>query len=343
MFDYHRSRHLRGVMLAALLSVTWVPRAAIAQNQDPLRTRLEQLQRDERAILDLRAWWSQRARDPELLLLPNGPPSAWHTQPALLNPVTRAQAWEMAQRQAGAWVAMRQGGMPTPQLLMQDSERRSAEVKASIERELLPRFERDLENVRSEFQRLMATRERPEQTPRVAPGGLVWYFRRAVVGADKVEPGYELLDSDANESGGYAQVRGPVQNSGCYETWELRWSFGGQISRLQKGMEVPVTLQAQLTSAPCPSVIQTFIATGGSTMERVIAKEAPSTVLHAGAILESGPRAAANGTDRFVTTSNLLTVGGNPGQSNAWTYFRLQLYMPGQFWVVGYIYLAGGG
>lgn len=343
MFDIGRSARAHGLLVWALASATGFPLVAHAQDQSQVRARLEYLQREERSILDLRNWWAAQARDPETLLLPNVPPAVWHTQRTLLNPVPRALAWEMAQRQAGAWVAMRQVGTSTPQQIMEDAERRSRETKESIVRQLLPGFERDLQRVRDEFQQLMARRERPEDTPRVAPAGLAWYFRRAVVGTDKPMPGFELLDSEATESGGFAQVRGKVTNMDCSETWEVRWKFGGQISRMQQGMQVPVTLEVQLSSPPCPSALGTYIGMGGSTEERVIMNDAPSTVYHGGAIQESGPRAEANGTQRYATTTNLLTVGGNPGRSNAWTVFRLQIYMPGQTWVVGYIYLAGGG
>lgn len=343
MFDKRWSVRARARLTWALLAATGFPLAAHGQVPQDTRGRLEYLQQQERSILDLRNWWAAMARNPDMLLLPNVAPAIWMTQRTLLNPVPRALAWEMAQRQAGAWVAMRQAGTTTPQQIMDDAEQRSRGVKESIERGLLPAYERDLQRVRDEFQQLMARRERPEDSPRTGPAGRAWYFRRAVVGTDRPVPGFELLDSDATESGGFLQFRGKVTNMNCEETWEARWKFGGQISRMQQGMQVPITLEVQLTSRPCPSALGTFIGLGGSTEERVIMAEAPSTVYHAGAIGESGPRAEANGTQAYSTTSGLLTVGGNPGQSNAWTFFRLQIYMPGQAWVVGYIYLAGGG
>lgn len=71
--------------------------------------------------------------------------------------------------------------------------------------------------------------------------------------------------------------------------------------------------------------------------------QAPSNVLEGRAIGTEGPRCEANGVNRFMTTTQTITVNGNPGQSNAWTMFRFYVYTPGQSWVVAYIYLAGGG
>lgn len=338
--NYVGRNRLGGLVTCAVLALSSLPSILRAQYQNQIRARLEYLQQQERIILDERNWWLARIRDDNILFLPPAPGSVWAVDRFM---VARAATVELARHVSAAYTAMRASRVPPPQMLMDEVERTSRDMKARHERELLPAFERDLASVRNDFNRLMASRDAANQTPRTGPPGRAWYFRRAVVGADRTGAEFQLLDYDANETGGRVQVSGRVTNMNCRETWELSWSFGGSVARLQAGQQIPVTLHSQLVSAPCPSAIGTYIGVGGSTLERVIANQAPSPLPWQGAVEETGPRAEANGTNRSSTTNAMLTVRGNPVQSNSWTYFRLQVYMPGQFWVVGYIYLAGGG
>jgi hypothetical protein len=338
-----RLRLRLSIVAAALAAAIAAPRPAHPQDPDALRARLAQLQQQETVILEHRNWWATVLRDPDALLLPADATTPWtsqHTMPRLMR---RRDAIELANRIASALIAMRVWPPTTADDLMRDAEDQSNILKEAFRQGLMPTFERDLQAVRDEFQRLMQQRTHAGQAPPIAPPGRAWYFRRPVIGADRTGPDFTLLDSDADENGGHVQVRGRVPSTNCFETWDMRWKFGQNVSRLQQGMQIPVTLEVQLASAPCPSPLASFIAVGGSTTERIISTSAPSPVPPQGAIVEEGPRAAADGRTRYATTSALLKVEANPGQSNAWTMFRLQVYMPGQFWVVGYLYLAGGG
>ena len=342
-FITHRSAIVAVLVKCAIIFDVGSTPTLRAQTPDEVRARLAYLQQQEQIILDQQNWWLSRLNDGEVLFLPATPDmhfvSAVFGAPIL---VDRASAWDQAQRLAVAYIAMRATNPPTAQQLMAEMEEASRRMKDAVYNTLNPFFERDLQATRDEFQRYMGLRTEQGQTPTPGPAGRAWYFRRAVVGADNTGVNFQLLDYEANESGGRVQVRGRVQNSECFETWEMSWSFGGDISRLQEGMVIPVTQNVRLVSAPCPSALPSYIDVGGSTLEHVIANQAPSDVFQ-GAVEEQGQRCAANGSQGFATTQASLVVRGNPGQSNAWTLFRLQIYIPGQFWVVGYLYLAGGG
>lgn len=331
------------VVLAVLALVAATPRAARAQQTpEQVRDRLAYLQQQERIVLEHRNWWVEKLGDPDLFLLPLDTRTPWTNQRSMPRIMQRAMVMQLANHLGAVYVAIRMPNPPTIDELIRDAEEQSATLKEVFRTTILPAFDRDLDGIRSEFNALMQQRTRPGQTPPIAPAGRAWYFRRPVIGADRTNADFTLLDSDATETGGYVQVRGRVPSTNCFETWQMKWTFGQNVSRLQEGMEVPVTLEAQLVSTPCPSPLASFIAMGGGGTERIIMNSAPSPVLQ-GAIAESSHRAAADGRTRYGTTTATLKVERNPAQSNAWTLFRLQVYMPGQFWVVGYVYLAGGG
>lgn len=337
------STHVRSLVILFGLCAAGIDAPLPAQDPQQLRARLEHLQEQERRILDHRAWWIAQLRDPDVLLLPYNPRADWEPERNLPRMMRRTAAWEMAQRMEAAFIAMRHPNPATAQELMRHADEQSQAMKESFEKALLPALERDLQAVRTEFQQLMQQRTQQGQTPSVGPAGRAWYFRRAVVGADQQHPDFTLIDEEADENGGKLQVRGRVPSTNCFETWEMRWRFGQNVSRLQQGMVIPVALETQLVSAPCPSPLGSFISVGGAGTERFILNSAPSPVPVAAACIEEGPRAQADGRTQYGSANAVIRVQGNPGQSNAWTVFRLQIYMPGHFWAVGYIYLAGGG
>jgi hypothetical protein len=338
-----RTTLVRGLAACLITALAGFSQSVRSQTPDEIGPLLSQLQQQEEIILDHRNWWLAQLNNPDVLFLPVAPdmsaPFGPFNPPVLLD---RASAWEQAQRLSVAYTAMRMTNPPTAQALMQEMEDASRRMKDGVYAALYPAFESDLRAVRDEFQRLMGMRTQQGQTPTVGPAGRAWYFRRTVVGADQTNPDFQLLEQEADESGGHVLVSGRVPSTNCFETWEMSWRFGADVSRLEEGMQIPVTLQVRLTSAPCPSPLGSFIAVGGGPTERVIMNEAPSDQFQ-GAVEEQGDRCSANGSQGYATTQATLTVRGNPGQSNAWTVFRLQAYMPGQFWVIGYLYLAGGG
>lgn len=332
-----------GLALAMLAAFPGAGRLASAQDPNQLRARLEYLQQQERTILDQRNWWQAQIRDPEVFLLPADPNTPWYNDRRLPRLMRREAVQEVSGRLISAFVAMRVFSPPTMQELMRDAELQSAEMKNAFQSGLLPAFDRDLQAVRDEFQQLMPRRTQAGQAPPIAPAGRAWYFRRAVFGTDLPNPDFTLLDHDADESGGRVQVRGRVERTNCFETWEMRWKFANSVARLQVGTDVQVSLETQLVSAPCPSPLGSYIAMGGGNQERVILGNAPSPEPVSGALKEEGGRAQADGRTRYGRSSAVVRVLGNPSQSNAWSVFRFQIYMPGQPWVVGYLYLAGGG
>jgi hypothetical protein len=319
-----------------------VPRASRAQDAERVRARLAWLQQQESIILEHRNWWLARLRDPDSFLLPMDPEFRWDNDKARPRFVRRSDVIDQANRLAAAYLAMRIPRPFTAAELIQDAERQSAAVKQIFEQTLIPAFERDLQVVRDEFNALMPQRTVERQAPPIAPSGRAWYFRRPLIGFDQTNPDFTILDSNADEKGGYIQARGRVQASNCFETWQMKWTFGQDVSRLQAGMQIPVTLEAQLVSAPCPSVLQSYIGAGSGRTEQFIMNNAPSPVLES-AMVEQGERAGANGSTRYGTARATIRVERNPGQSNAWTLFRLIVWVPGQFWVVAYMYLAGSG
>jgi hypothetical protein len=341
-------------LLLGLTSAIGQPTSLAAQDS---RARLEQQQRDaearrariaflqqrERNILQTRNWWVAQARDPNVIFILQPSASPFGFDPAYLPLVqSRSAVWEQLQNWSVTGMVLLLQSQATAQQLMQRFDEQSQTLKEQVEQQLSPRFDSQLDGVRAEFAQLMSQREQPYEGPRTGPSGRAWYFRRALVGADQTRPGFQLLESDADEAGGRVQVRGRVPDTNCSETWELSWRFGVQISRLTAGMTIPVQMQAQLVSAPCPSPLGTYINAGSSLTERFIMAQPPSNQLQ-GAIDEGQQQAVANGRSRVGTMNGTFTVRGNPGQSNSWTLFRFTIYMPGQSWQVGYIYLAGPG
>jgi len=321
-------------------------RARLEQQQrdaDARRARIAFLQERERSILQIRNVWIARANDPNLIFIPHPSASPFGFDPRYLPLVqSRSAVWEQLQNWSVTTMVLLLQNQASAQELMQRFDLQSEALREQLQRQLIPQFERQLDGVRAEFAQLMPQREQPFEGPRTGPSGRAWYFRRALVNADRTNAGFQLLESDADETGGRVQVRGPVPSTNCSETWELSWRFGVQISRLTAGMTIPVQMQAQLVSAPCPSALGTYINAGSSITERFIMAQAPSNQLQ-GAIEEGQEQAAANGRSRFAAMNGTFTVRGNPGQSNSWTLFRFTIYMPGQSWQVGYLYLAGPG
>lgn len=330
------------LIVLALPMLTFVPHTSHGQDAEQIRARLAWLQQQESVILEHRNWWLARLRDPEVMLVPWDATFRWENEMTRPRFVRRSDLVEQANRIAVAYAAMRVPEAFTAAEMIQESERQSAAIKQIFEQTLIPAFERDLKAVRDEFNALLPQRTVERQLPPIAPSGRAWYFRRPVIGADQTNADFTLLDSDADAKGGYVQVRGRVPSTNCFETWQMKWRFAQDVSRLQAGMQIPVTLETQLVSAPCPSPLQSYIAAGSGRTENFIMNNAPSPVLE-GAMAEQGDRAGADGRTRYGTAQAMIKVERNPGQSNAWTLFRFSVWMPGQFWIVAYMYLAGAG
>jgi hypothetical protein len=333
------------LICVALAALSMVAAGPVSAQQD---ARLQELRTQEARILAERAWWQALLDDPERLLMPrfDQPPFSDDDEATMPIIIRRADAAEFATHYMIMLAVMRHQPFRESSRFVLELGNLSRHLKEGYRATLMPQFEQDLQYVRQEMQRLTGVPPQPQPVvpPPVGPAGRAWYFRRAII-QPTTEPtlaGFEILDSDASPTGGHIQVKYTVSR-GCDETYDMTWTFGGDVSRLRAETRIPVTLTVNLSGRSCNSGLGSSLAVTSPTVENFLIRQAPSDQPEWGAFSSTDIRAAAQGNGvHSSTVTTTIMVNHDPRISNGWAMFRLYAYVPGQFVTIAYLYMAGG-